>query len=185
MKTVIFDQFEGWNCNMTHVETVQAPVVQPDAVPQVQAAPAAAAAAAAEADTESPGTPVNSDDEDDSQRITMEDLENNSNLDPARAIADIGAPKRRRLTCNEYYKYIFAVRTVLTILHLSGKLGQKYAVDAWLKCEANTLQWIAQNQPKLRADTYSGLQEYIANRAEHGNARPGIPVVLPSSFPVG
>ena len=92
--------------------------------------------------------------------------------------------KRDRLTCNEYYKYMIAQRLILGILHLSGKLFQKFLVDAWLKCESNTLEWVRQNQPKLRVDKYSGLKEFLEKKAEHGNARPGVPVVLPSTHTV-
>ena len=118
--------------------------------------------------------------------VTMEDLEEDSqsSVDPSRVIADMGTKKRNRLTCNEFYKFLIAVRTVLSILHFAGKLYQKYLVDAWLKCEANTLEWFRRNQPTLRAESYTGLRDFLAKRAEHGNARPGIAVVLPSSFPV-
>ena len=92
--------------------------------------------------------------------------------------------KNDRVTCNEYYRYLIAQRLVLGIMHLAGKLFQKFLVDAWLKCESNTLEWIRKNQPRLRIDKYSGLKEHLANLAKHGNARPGVPVVLPASHTV-
>ena len=92
--------------------------------------------------------------------------------------------KNDRLTCNEYYRYLIAQRLILGIMHLAGKLFQKFLVDAWLKCESNTLEWIRKNQPRLRIDKYSGLKEHLANLSQHGNARPGIPVVLPASHTV-
>ena len=111
-------------------------------------------------------------------------LQEDPSLDPSRLIADMASPGRRRLTCNEYYMYILAQRMTLGILHMAGRLLQKFIVDAWIKIQGNTLDWLRYNQPSLRADTYSGLADFIDKACEHLGTRPGHIVILPSSFTV-
>ncbi|XP_065316121.1 uncharacterized protein LOC135924917 [Gordionus sp. m RMFG-2023] len=63
----------------------------------------------------------------------------------------------------------------------AGKLSQQYIVDSYLQVEANNLNFIRQNQPKLRVDEYSGLMDYLETKSN--NIIPGKAVILPSSFP--
>ncbi|XP_065315372.1 uncharacterized protein LOC135924248 [Gordionus sp. m RMFG-2023] len=62
----------------------------------------------------------------------------------------------------------------------AGKLSQQYIVDSYLQVEANNLNFIRQNQPKLRVDEYSGLMDYLETKSN--NIIPGKAVILPSSF---
>ncbi|XP_065323653.1 uncharacterized protein LOC135930793 [Gordionus sp. m RMFG-2023] len=62
----------------------------------------------------------------------------------------------------------------------AGKLSQQYIVDFYLQVEANNLNFIRQNQPKLRVDEYSGLMDYLETKSN--NIIPGKAVILPSSF---
>ena len=39
----------------------------------------------------------------------------------------------------------------------SGKIFQEYVVSAYMKVEANDLNWIRHNQKKLRIETYKGI----------------------------
>ena len=150
---------KGWNWNMKHVGAAET------------------TAAAADAAIEDSDNPDGSDDE-----AAADPPATGSRAALRKRVTK--KKKRDRLTCNQYYKYMIAQRLILGILHHAGKLMQKFLVDAWLKCESNTLEWVRQNQPKLRIDKYSGLKEFIAKEAEHGNARPGVPVVLPSTHTV-
>jgi len=138
--------------------------------------------------------PDNASDDEEAHGNNVDESENESEDEDVNDDDDDGEGNRRRasralstrdaLTINEYYMYILARRSPLGILHMSGRLCQKFVVDAWVKIEGRTLDWIERNQPKLRVDSYSGLLEYIRNRAEQANARPGRTVILPSSFTV-
>ncbi|KIK35023.1 hypothetical protein CY34DRAFT_26716 [Suillus luteus UH-Slu-Lm8-n1] len=44
-----------------------------------------------------------------------------------------------------------------------GRLFQQYVVDAWAPIEQSNLNWIHQNQTRLRADCYQGLTDNILN----------------------
>ncbi|OXA46565.1 hypothetical protein Fcan01_18730 [Folsomia candida] len=62
------------------------------------------------------------------------------------------------------------------------KLTQQYFVDAYVKTEANRLNFCRQNQSTLRAEQYAGLMDYIHNAANDQGLIPGRAVILPSSF---
>jgi len=55
-------------------------------------------------------------------------------------------------------------------------------VDSYLQVEANKLNYIKQNQQRLRAEQYTGLADHIANLAQDSNVTAGVSVILPSSF---
>ncbi|UYV62947.1 hypothetical protein LAZ67_2002586, partial [Cordylochernes scorpioides] len=63
-----------------------------------------------------------------------------------------------------------------------GKLTQQFIVDAYVKMEANRLQYIKDNQSKLITEKYSGLMDHISARAENENLNVGKAIILPSSF---
>ncbi|XP_073418380.1 uncharacterized protein [Dendrobates tinctorius] len=85
----------------------------------------------------------------------------------------------------EFYAYRLQDRQSFNPLLHSGKLTQQYINDAYLKVEAQRLDWNRQNQKKLRVELYVRLMDYINSRAEQQNLRPGRIVILPSSFTVG
>ena len=69
---------------------------------------------------------------------------------------------------------------------MGGRLFQQYAADMWCKTEKEALDYIRRNQPQLRAELYTGLQDAL-----HGDpvpaARGGHPVdagttLKPSNF---
>lgn len=61
-------------------------------------------------------------------------------------------------------------------------MTQQYIVDAYVKVEANRLNWIKIHQKDLRVEQYSGLMDHISERAEERGIPPGKMVILPSSF---
>ncbi|PIO73234.1 hypothetical protein TELCIR_04797 [Teladorsagia circumcincta] len=85
-----------------------------------------------------------------------------------------------RITQKGYYSYLFSVRDSFNPILYAGKLCQQFAVDAYVKIEQNRLNYQRQNQLNLRADYYSGLQDYVAG--EDANGPPGRRVILPSSY---
>jgi hypothetical protein len=93
-----------------------------------------------------------------------------------------GAKVRTRVTQMQYYGYRFAVRDGFNPLLNAGKLTQQFFVDAFVKTEANRLNYLRMNQSKLRVDMYSGLLDHINSPMEVAGALPGKPVILPSSF---
>ena len=67
-----------------------------------------------------------------------------------------------------------------TLLY-SNKLFHQYFVDAYIKIEANRLNWNKTNQKQLHDDQYKGLMDYI----ESNNTAPiGRITVLSASFQV-
>ncbi|XP_048502683.2 uncharacterized protein LOC104896527 [Beta vulgaris subsp. vulgaris] len=88
----------------------------------------------------------------------------------------------RKLTCREFYAYMFQMRQHLDSLLLrGGRLLQQYVVDNCVKMQASKLRWIALNQDKVRADLYKGLEDSL-NAGEHNTEKVGRRTILPSSF---
>jgi len=48
--------------------------------------------------------------------------------------------------------------------------------------EVNRLNFVRQNQSKLRAEKYSGLMDYLQNEADKHGLLPGTAIILPSTF---
>jgi hypothetical protein len=93
-----------------------------------------------------------------------------------------GGRVRTRVTQMQYYGYRFAVRDEFNPLLNAGKLTQQLFVDAYVKTEANRLNYLRLNQSKLRVDLYSGLLDHINSGTDLAGRLPGKPVILPSSF---
>src|ERR1700722_4248359 len=68
---------------------------------------------------------------------------------------------RKRVTLKMYYSYLFSIRDVFNPILSAGRLTQQYVVDAYVKAEANDLNYVRHNQTKLRADTYESLVKHI------------------------
>jgi PIF1-like helicase/Helitron helicase-like domain at N-terminus len=66
------------------------------------------------------------------------------------------------------------------IIH-GGKAFQEWVVDLYAQHQANNLNFIRQNQPKLRVENYQALQHYLSNIDGDG-VPAGRPQILPSSF---
>ncbi|KAG2073113.1 hypothetical protein BDR04DRAFT_1011474, partial [Suillus decipiens] len=62
-----------------------------------------------------------------------------------------------------------------------GRLFQQYVVDAWASIEQSRLNWIRNNQKKLRADCYQGLTDNILSDGIGNLAETGRAIILPSS----
>ncbi|XP_069588366.1 uncharacterized protein, partial [Ranitomeya imitator] len=63
-----------------------------------------------------------------------------------------------------------------------GKLTQQYLVDAYVKIEANRLNYIRQHQKDLKVEDYCVLQEHLQKKSIEKGIPIGKTVILPSSF---
>ncbi|XP_077277509.1 uncharacterized protein LOC143905793 [Temnothorax americanus] len=87
-----------------------------------------------------------------------------------------------KVTQMDYYAHLLAPRVEFSQFKKAGKLRCQFILDAYMKTEANRLNYIILNQPQLRAELYSGLMDHLDNRAQNEGIKAGIPVILPSSF---
>ncbi|KMQ88100.1 hypothetical protein RF55_12473 [Lasius niger] len=89
---------------------------------------------------------------------------------------------RFKVTQMDYYAHLLASRAEFSQFQKAGKLRCQFILDAYMKTEANRLNYIKLNQPQLRAELYSRLIDHLDNRAQNEGITAGIPVILPSSF---
>jgi hypothetical protein len=89
---------------------------------------------------------------------------------------------RTRVTQMQYYGYRFSIREGFNPFLSAGKLTQQYFVDAYVKTEANRLNYYRHNQSKLRVEKYTGLMDHLQSEAFDQGLAPGKAVILPSSF---
>ena len=88
----------------------------------------------------------------------------------------------RRVTHMQYYSYFLSIRDRFNPILNAGKLFQQFAVNAYVKMEANRLNFIRQNQTQLRVEDYSALQDHLEWQAAARGVTVGKTVILPSSF---
>jgi len=94
--------------------------------------------------------------------------------------------KRQNISLLEYYSSLISEREdTFTTLHQARDLFQQFVVDAYCKVEADRLHFFEHNQQQLRVETYAGLADFLAKRAEEEGARAGRIIVLPSTFTGG
>ena len=89
---------------------------------------------------------------------------------------------RTRITQMQYYGYRFAIRDKFNPFLSAGKLTLQYFVDSYIKTEGNRLNFVRQNQSKLRVEKYTGLMDFLQTEARQQGLMPGQPLILPSSF---
>ena len=99
-------------------------------------------------------------------------------------LAEKRTAKRNYMNMLEFYAFRLSVRNEFSSILNAGKLFQQYAVDAYVKVEANNLNFIKLNQKQLRVEMYQGLMDFIHEHAEENQISPGKVIILPSSFPV-
>ena len=94
----------------------------------------------------------------------------------------------KKYTAMQYYKYRLMVcgGGTFNTIHRMGRLFQQYVVDIYAKIEASRLQFIRENQSKLRAEVYQGLADAIQNSdGTIDGSGIGKRIILPSSFTGG
>ena len=65
---------------------------------------------------------------------------------------------------------------------MSGKLLQKFIVNAWAITKQSHLTWVKLNQAKLRVYYHQGIADAIANDPTVDTANLGQQIILPSLF---
>jgi hypothetical protein len=89
---------------------------------------------------------------------------------------------RTRLTLNQYHAYrLFPRVDDFNAIFRARRLFQQYVVDAAATIEQNRLAWINNNQRRIRADLYRGLEDGLSLGAGEAPEVVGRRVVLPSS----
>ncbi|XP_024877995.1 uncharacterized protein LOC112458538, partial [Temnothorax curvispinosus] len=88
----------------------------------------------------------------------------------------------KRISRAAYVKYRIAIRDNFNIFVMERRLFQQWLVDSYVKIEKDRINYCKQNQKQLRAETYQGLIDYLANVANNSDAHIGKMVILPSTF---
>src|ERR1700749_2361487 len=68
-------------------------------------------------------------------------------------------------------------------LFRGDRLLQQYVVDAWASIEESELNWVRENQKKIRADLYDGLRDAMRGAEDIDMSNMGKRIVLPASHP--
>ncbi|CAK9291251.1 unnamed protein product [Gordionus sp. m RMFG-2023] len=89
------------------------------------------------------------------------------------------------VTCREYYAYRFMVRQdEENVILRSKRLFHQFIVDSYAKQETLRLNFIRNNQSKLRAELYQGIHDAILEGDTNADNL-GRRIILPSSFTGG
>jgi len=84
-----------------------------------------------------------------------------------------------RISCRAFYAFkLFSRPGETDHLLRAGRLFQEYVIDQYAKVEAQRLNWFRFNQATIRADTYSNLQDAVAD----GDSKIGTRIILPPGF---
>ncbi|UYV67510.1 hypothetical protein LAZ67_5001019 [Cordylochernes scorpioides] len=97
-------------------------------------------------------------------------------------IWQVSTAKPHRVTQLQFYSYCLSERNSFNPLLNGGKLTQQFIVDAYVKIEANRLNYVRMNQKDLRVEDYCVVQQHLENRAIQNGIPIGKMVILPSSF---
>ncbi|GKV24801.1 hypothetical protein SLEP1_g34368 [Rubroshorea leprosula] len=98
-----------------------------------------------------------------------------------------GAKKhaRAKVSMREFFSFRLQERKEESqLLFLSRKLFQQFLVDAYTMIEADRLNFLKFNQPRLRVDLYKSVGDAL-NRGEKEASTTGKRIILPSSFTGG
>ena len=85
----------------------------------------------------------------------------------------------------QYYSSRLAFRPYdkdFSPLLFSNKLLHQYIVDAFVKIEANRINWVKTHQRELHVEQYKGLMDYVRNNT--GVEAIGRVTIMPSTFQV-
>jgi hypothetical protein len=97
-----------------------------------------------------------------------------------------GDRARKRVTLKMYYSCYFEIRGYFNPLLCARRLTQQYIVDAYVKPEANDLNYIRMHQKEIRCDSYSNVLSHHMSELNEQSSSTGTPVgkkiILPSSF---
>ena len=91
---------------------------------------------------------------------------------------------RKRVSREAYVRHRMATRENVhgNAILLGRRLFQQWVVDHDVKVEKDRIEFIKANQATIRAETYTGLVDYLNTAAHDTDARVGRIVILPSTF---
>ncbi|KAM6547758.1 hypothetical protein CsatB_019434 [Cannabis sativa] len=90
--------------------------------------------------------------------------------------------KEAVVSCREYYCFKLQIREdARSILLLSGRLLQQYAVDMYVKIETSRLDYYRNEQQHIRSELYKGIVDTVT-LGERDASNVGKRIILPSSF---
>lgn len=91
--------------------------------------------------------------------------------------------KRNRQTIMEWLSFRLQQRkSEATTIFSSRRLFHQFLVDGYTMMETERLNWLRENQSKLRVGNYHKLKENDINPSQNKHAKNGKRVFLPSSF---
>ncbi|GBL89143.1 hypothetical protein AVEN_255266-1 [Araneus ventricosus] len=73
-------------------------------------------------------------------------------------------------------------RDIFNSILYGEKLMQQFVVDSYVKVEGNRLNFNRHNQRARRVESYLGLADHINALGTEAGVRPGVTLILPSSF---
>ncbi|GBN52291.1 hypothetical protein AVEN_51178-1 [Araneus ventricosus] len=83
----------------------------------------------------------------------------------------------------QFYVHRLSVRRdIFNHILYGGMLMQQYVVDSYVKVEGNRWNFIRFNERALRVESYLGLADHINALSSEADVRPGVTLILPSSF---
>ena len=91
---------------------------------------------------------------------------------------------RKRVSREAYNRHRMAKRENVhgNAILLGRRLFKQWVVDHYVKVEKDRIEFIKANQAKIRAETYTGLVDYLNTAAHDADARVGRIFILPSTF---
>jgi len=105
-------------------------------------------------------------------------------LDIPLQVDEDGRARSKKVTQLLYYAYRLHIRPPEIEppnIFRANRLFQQYGVDAWASIEQSNLNWIRNNQKRLRADCYRGLTDNVINEGIDDLSETGRAIILPSS----
>ena len=101
---------------------------------------------------------------------------------PSKNFDGTRSKKRESITMRGYFAFRLQQRSHEgNTLLLGGRLFQQFIVNAYTSIEEERLQWVRQNQLKLRSELYGGLKDTVL-RGDTNPKTVGKQIILPSSF---
>jgi hypothetical protein len=92
----------------------------------------------------------------------------------------------KKLSLCDYINFHLHYRNgIFNPLHYGGKLSQQWIVERWCCVESERLLYLRLNQNKIKAASYSGLQDWLSNANEQLGTSIGRQIILPSTYTGG
>jgi hypothetical protein len=96
---------------------------------------------------------------------------------------DLKCSSELKITLMKFYAFRLANRegSMNQLLRMGNLTGQ-YIIDCYMKVEGDRLKYIRTHQDQIRAETYSGIHDFLQTHANENGLTLGRKVILPSTF---